>query len=230
LILLRLRKAITKRKALWIFPLKFALQIEFLKKRECSLQLERDCLFAVFNKSVLSKECSFDCGDYDLNDFFKNDAMNYAEQLLGRSYYFECKTSKDVVGLFTVSNASIRVSDLPNNSKRKIGKEIPWAKQGRNYPAVLVGRLGVSLKYKSMGIGSQMLDFIKAWFVSDKNKTGCRFIIVDAYNNPKSCDFYTRNGFSFLFKDELVEKAYNSIDTGKQLKTRLMYFDLITLL
>jgi len=206
------------------------LQIEFLKKREYSLQLERDCLFAVFNKSVLSKECSFDCGDYDLNDFFKNDAVNYAEQLLGRSYYFECKASKDIVSLFTVSNASIRVSDLPNNSKRKLGKEIPWVKQGRNYPAVLVGRLGVSLKYKSIGIGSQMLDFIKAWFVSDKNKTGCRFIIVDAYNNPKSCEFYIKNGFSFLFKDEFVEKTYNSISANERLKTRLMYFDLITLL
>jgi len=193
------------------------------------LQLETDCLFAVFDNSVLSKEYSFDCGDYDLNDFFKNDAINYAEQLLGRSYYFESKESEDIVGLFTVSNASIRVSDLPNNSKRRLGREIPWAKQGRNYPAVLVGRLGVNLKYKSMGLGSQILDFIKAWFVSDKNKTGCRFIIVDAYNNPKSCDFYIRNGFSFLFKDEFAEKSYNGILENEQLKTRLMYFDLITI-
>jgi GNAT superfamily N-acetyltransferase len=162
------------------------------------LQLETDCLFAVFDKSVLSKEYSFDCGD--------------------------------IVGLFTVSNASIRVSDLPNNSKRRLGKEIPWAKQGRNYPAVLVGRLGVNLKYKAMGLGSQILDFIKAWFVSEKNKTGCRFIIVDAYNNPKSCDFYVRNGFSFLFKDEIAEKSYNSISENEQLKTRLMYFDLITII
>jgi len=194
------------------------------------LQLETDCLFAVFDKSVLSKEYSFDCGDCDLNDFFKNDAINYAEQLLGRSYYFGSKKSGDIVGLFTVSNASIRVSDLPNNSKRRLGKEIPWAKQGRNYPAVLVGRLGVNLKYKAMGLGSQILDFIKAWFVSEKNKTGCRFIIVDAYNNPKSCDFYVRNGFSFLFKDEIAEKSYNSISENEQLKTRLMYFDLITII
>jgi len=194
------------------------------------LQLEKDCLFAVFNKSVLSKENSFDCGDSDLNDFFKNDAVNYAKQLLGRSYYFECKANKEIVGLFTVSNASIRVNDLPNNSKRRLGKEIPWVKQGMNYPAVLVGRLGVNLKYKSMGLGSQILDFIKAWFVSDKNKTGCRFIIVDAYNNSKSYNFYIRNGFSFLFKDEFVEKVYNNINTNEPLKTRLMYFDLIALL
>ncbi|MDR0515602.1 MAG: hypothetical protein LBH25_00985 [Fibromonadaceae bacterium] len=105
----------------------------------------------------MSKKYSFDCGDSDLNDFFKNDAVNYAEQLLGRSYYFESKKESEIVGLFTVSNASIRVSDLPNNSKRRLGKEIPWAKQGRNYPAVLVGRLGISLKYKSMGLGSQIL-------------------------------------------------------------------------
>jgi GNAT superfamily N-acetyltransferase len=203
------------------------LQTTFLKKREFSLQLETDCLFAVFDKSVLSKKHSFDCGDYDLNDFFKNDAINYAEQLLGRSYYFENKENKDIVGLFTVSNASIRVSDLPNNSKRRLGKEIPWAKQGRNYPAVLVGRLGVNLKYKSMGLGSQIMDFIKAWFISNKNKTGCRFIIVDAYNNPAVTNFYTKNNFAAVFSTEEQEKeAYQQSET-ETLQTRYMFYDMI---
>ena len=38
-------------------------------------------------------------------------------------------------------------------------KLIPWVKQGRNYPAVLIGRLGVSGKYRNQKIGSQIIDF-----------------------------------------------------------------------
>lgn len=58
-----------------------------------------------------------------------------------------------------------------------------------NYPAILIGRLGVSSEYRGKGlnIGSQILDFIKGWFRSFDNKTGCRFIVVDAYNNEKLC-------------------------------------------
>jgi GNAT superfamily N-acetyltransferase len=111
-------------------------------------------------------------------------------------------------------------------------KLIPWVKQGRNYPAVLIGRLGVSRKYRNQRIGSQIIDFIKAWFLSDHNKTGCRFVVVDAYNKEDVLHFYSNdnNNFSFLFKEESQEKLYNSIPVDEALKTRQMYFDLATLL
>lgn len=46
------------------------------------------------------------------------------------------------------------------------------------------------------------------------NKTGCRFIIVDAYQN--AIPFYERNGFVMLSSRDINDE------------TRLMYFDLIT--
>jgi len=33
----------------------------------------------------------FSCGNKDLDDFFANDAFLYAEQLLGKTYYFVTK-------------------------------------------------------------------------------------------------------------------------------------------
>jgi GNAT superfamily N-acetyltransferase len=131
-----------------------------------------------------------------------------------------------------LSNSAIRVAELPNNAKRRLVKLIPWVKQGRNYPAVLIGRLGVSRKYRNQRIGSQIIDFIKAWFLSDHNKTGCRFVVVDAYNKEDVLHFYSNdnNNFSFLFKEESQEKLYNSIPVDEALKTRQMYFDLATLL
>ena len=59
------------------------------------------------------------------------------------------------------------------------------------------------------------MDFIKAFFTI-KNKTGCRFITVDAYNYPLTVNFYKKNGFEFLTSQDAKED------------TRSMYFDLMT--
>lgn len=194
--------------------------------------LEKDFLFRRYNKELAGKLPAFDCGDEDLNAFFQEDAFNYDAQLLGRSYCFLSASEGDIAAVFTLSNSAIRVAELPNNAKRRLVKLIPWVKQGRNYPAVLIGRLGVSRKYRNQRIGSQIIDFIKAWFLSDHNKTGCRFVVVDAYNKEDVLHFYSNdnNKFSFLFKEESQEKLYNSIPVDEALKTRQMYFDLATLL
>lgn len=194
--------------------------------------LEKDFLFRRYNKDLAGKLPAFDCGDEDLNAFFQEDAFNYDAQLLGRSYCFLSALEGDIAAVFMLSNSAIRVAELPNNAKRRLVKLIPWVKQGRNYPAVLIGRLGVSRKYRNQKIGSQIIDFIKAWFLSNHNKTGCRFVVVDAYNKEDVLHFYSNasNKFSFLFKEESQEKLYNSIPADENLKTRQMYFDLATLL
>lgn len=196
------------------------------------MNLEKDFLFRRYNKELAEKVPVFDCGDDDLNDFFREDAFNYDAQLLGRSYCFLSATNNIIAAVFTLSNSAIRVTELPNNAKRRLVKLIPWIKQGRNYPAVLIGRLGVSKNFRNQKLGSQIIDFIKAWFLSNHNKTGCRFIVVDAYNREDILHFYSNdnNKFSFLFKDENQEKAYNNIPEEETLRTRQMYFDLATLL
>lgn len=98
--------------------------------------------------------------------------------------------------------------------------------RGRSYPAALIGRLGVNEKYQDLHIGSQLIGFIKDWFRAEDNKTGCRFLVVDAYNNPRTLKFYERNGFRYLHKDENEEKSYYHIGEDELISTRLMYFDL----
>ena len=70
------------------------------------------------------------------------------------------------------------------------------------------------------------MDFIKKWFRSDDNKTGCRFIVVDAVNEPSTIGYYIRNGFNPIYNDESVEKEFFNIDETDSLRTRMMYFDL----
>ncbi len=79
---------------------------------------------------------------------------------------------------------------------------------------------------KGFNIGSQVVDFIKAWFSSSDNKTGCRFIVVDAYNNDRTLRFYECNGFKFLYKTEQEERDFLELDEHQPLHTRFMFFDL----
>ena len=188
--------------------------------------LEDKCsLFPLLKQEEIE---GFTCGDRDLDDFFTNDCFAYSKELLGKTYCFRMDTNpRVVVCAFTLANAGIRVSDLPNARKKKIETDIPHIKALKDYPAVLVARLGVSKDYRSLNIGSDALSYIKLWFLEPYNKTGCRFMIVDAYNNAETISFYEKNGFKTVFSSVQQEKDYRHLVPEVSLNTRLMYYDLM---
>ena len=186
------------------------------------------CKLKKMDDEILSTCHPFTCGDEDLDDFFLHDAMRYKAELLGKTYCFVLDDDpKTIVCMFTLSNDSIRVDVIPNSRGRKLSHDIPREKRMRRYPAVLIGRLGISTKFQHLHIGTEVMDFIKSWFVESYNKTGCRYLVVDAYNEDVPVAFYKKNGFDFMFSTEEQEKSYRGIVSDKPLKTRLMYFDLI---
>jgi len=155
------------------------------EQQKSNIDLLNDCSFSPID-SVKDQLTSFDCNDDDLNDFFKSDSHNYTEQLLGKTYCFVLESSNEIVCAFTLANDSIKASLLPNSRKKKVQKQIPHQKTMKSYPAVMIGRLGVDAKFQGCGIGKQLMNFIKGWFIDNENKTGCRFIVVDAYVNEKA--------------------------------------------
>lgn len=187
--------------------------------------------FANLTRDLLERAEPFSCGNTDLDDFFFQDSFDYAASLFGKSYcfYINQGSSIEIICAFTVSNASIFTNRLPNARKKKVGEEVPFAKRDLIYPAVLIGRLGVNVKFQHTGerIGTYLLDFIKFWFTESDNKTGCRYLVVDAYNTELPLAFYRKNGFKQLFSTEEQEKEYRNITTVDTLATRLMFFDLI---
>ena len=133
--------------------------------------------------------------------------------------------SNDIICVFFVSNTQ----SFTLLKKEKIGKEIPHSKQDINYPAVLIGRLGINIAYQHLHVGSELMNFIKMWFIEPNNKTGCRYLVVDAYNTEIPIAFYKKNGFDFIFSTETQEMEYRNIKSDQPLRTRLMYYDLIRL-
>ncbi|MDE6310111.1 MAG: GNAT family N-acetyltransferase [Muribaculaceae bacterium] len=193
--------------------------------------LATDSTLYKLNELILNNCVPFNCGVDDLNDFFANDSIAYERDLMGKTYcWLDNSDDRKIVALITLANAGIQTTHLPNNPKRHLNKAIAYEKQGRTYPAVLIGRLGVDIDYQGahFRIGAQIMDFIKKWFISDSNKTGCRFILVDASNNPHTLKYYERNGFKPLFPRSSDEKSFYDISETEELRTRMYYFDLLT--
>lgn len=175
---------------------------------------------------------AFDCGRASVNEFFHNEAQDYQDELFGKTYYF-CLPDKpsEIVAGFTVANASIFTKQLPNARQKKIGREVHHEKGLINYPAILLAQLGVDVKYKGRHLGPQIIDFVMYWFTSADNKSGCRHLIVDAYDEPHLLDFYQRSGLNLFFSslDQEMEYRNWNIEKDGPLETRLMYRDMILL-
>ena len=193
------------------------------------------CDFMELTEEVLQQCKGFTCKDEDITEFFAQDYADYAYQLLGKSYCFVKPETSEIVCAFTVANSSVKVDSLPSNLRNKLNRKIPNAKRRPQYPAVLVGQLAVSDLFSGHHVGDELLDFIKSWFIDPLNKTGCRYVIVDAVNHQKVFEYYQRNGFKFLFSSDeeewtfLHNKGQASTTPIEPMKTRLMYFDLIYL-
>lgn len=147
----------------------------------------------------------FSCGDKDLDDFFHCDAAEYEHALFGKTYAFVHKKSGEISSMFTISNGSVQARQM----RRTLRDKVPYPKRLiHNYPSVLIGRLALNENFQENGIGSEILDFLKIWFSDSHNKTGCRFLAVDAYNAPSVLKFYGNNEFSYSNQKKKNEKAF----------------------
>lgn len=148
------------------------------------------------------------------------------DELMGKTYcWITDEKPHKIVALFTLANDSIKTTYLDNSTRNRINRPIDNPKRGRSYPAALIGRVGINTEFQGKHLGSQLMGFIKDWFRAEDNKTGCRFLVVDAYNSSGTLRFYENNGFKFLHKDDESEKMYYHIEDDI-ISTRLMYFDL----
>lgn len=156
----------------------------------------------------------FNCEDADLNGFLFDDAKNYGNSLLAVTYLLQ--DEENTIAYFAYQNDKISHTDIGGGNIKKfikrIGSFLPLEKgQFKSYPAVKIGRLAVHNDYKGKGFGKQIIQFTIKYF-TEKNKTGCKFVTVDAYR--QSLEFYSKMGFKYLSSAD--EKS----------DTRLMYYNL----
>lgn len=182
--------------------------------------LTEETFHATYNVRRLKKKeliKSFDCGDADLNDFILKESSLYRQALLAVSYVVESKLDCNIISAyFSLANDKVSINDFDSKTEFNRFRKHRFVNEKRlkSYPAAKICRLGVQAEAKGLHMGSFLIDFIKSYFVIN-NKTGCRFLTVDAYAD--AIPFYLKNGFVPL-NDEDADSA-----------TRLLYFDLATI-
>lgn len=151
---------------------------------------------------------SFDCGDDDLNEYFHVDAILHKKELLTQTYCLEVRAMPDlVIALLDFCNDTVQLKEYSG------AIDIDERKRYPSLPAVKLTRFGVAKMFQRMNIGTNALNMVKKFFTID-NRTGCRFITVDAYNQPEVINFYEKNEFKLLTHKD------------KNKDTRSLFFDL----
>lgn len=191
--------------------------------------IDDDTIMSPYTREVAEYCDPFCCGDAELDTFFRHEVFLYHDELLCRAFCWINKDNdKEIIAAATFSFDGIKSYTLDNSSRNALQRKIPYRKHHRSYPAMLIGRLGVSQNYrgKGLGVGSQLMQTLKILCANENGIGICRYLLVDAYNTEATIQFYIKNGFKPLYKTEASEREIFDIPKEDPLRSRMMYFDL----
>lgn len=157
----------------------------------------------------------YDCGDADLNDYFLKRSGDFREELLTQTYAFyeENDPFPLTVALVDFCNDSIPKEMMSRADRKKIDHR----KRGfQRFPSVKITRLGVHTDFQRQHMGTRLLETVKHFFLTD-NRTGCRFITVDAYR--AAVPFYEKNGFHQMLVEEEADSEAPTVPLFFDLKS-----------
>lgn len=155
----------------------------------------------------------FDCGDNDLNEFLKDDALYFIKQRIANTFVLE--DGDKIAAYFCLLNDKVSQQESSNNKWKKIKHGFPERKQFSSYPAIKIGRFAVSVEYRGQNLGTDLMAMLKNMLDSNPNYSAYRYLTVDAYIS--ALGFYEKNNFKILSPQTKDEH------------TRLMFFDMMEL-
>jgi len=125
----------------------------------------------------------FDCGDRDLNDFIKNDALKQKNEGWNTTYVATEIGSNKAIGFFALAHDAI---NLTPELRSKHGKEYC------NIPAIKIARFAVNKTHQSKGIGKYIMGYAMGFIVQEIcPKIGGIYITLDSY--PQVVSWYEKH-------------------------------------
>lgn len=132
-------------------------------------------------------------GEEDINNFLRHDAYIQQQQGMNTTYLFYY--NNNIVAFVSLTADSIKLS---NKEKKK--SELPY----RDVPAVKIGRLGADYRFKKRGIGTFVINFVKAMAYNLSQgldvrgepigtSMGIRYLTLDSYKH--NIDYYMKQDF-----------------------------------
>ncbi len=153
----------------------------------------------------------FHCNVEALDNYIHKQAGQDIKRRINRVFVASLPDTPEVIlGYYSLSTLSIKLTQLPETLTRKLPKH--------PIPAALIGRLAVSKNVQGRGIGKMMLvDAIKRT-LSVSEQIAIYAMVVDAINDTAK-EFYEQFGFNRLSDDSprlfLPLKSFEDNRTSK---------------
>lgn len=130
----------------------------------------------------------FNCGVVPLNTYLQRYARQDMDRGASTVYVLvPAATPTEIAGFYTLAATSVRLSDLPNSTARKLPR-YPVV------PATLLGRLAVGLRFQGQRLGEWLLVDALKRSLGASAAVGSTAVIVDAKDDA-GVRFYLRYGF-----------------------------------
>ncbi len=149
---------------------------------------------------------SFDCGNAELNDFLKNDALDSKHESFSNTILFYTE-EKELIGYVTTSTDAIRLSK--KERKKLHGGRFELAE----YPSVKIARLAIAKEKQRKGLGGKILFWTITYMKQHIKHIGARFVTIDAV--PEAEEFYKK--FYFIRNLHERHKQPNRITASMRL-------------
>ncbi len=138
----------------------------------------------------------FDCGDEQLNNWFKKRAV--ASESAGFSRVYVMQAGEENVGFYSLNAAAV---DLEPAALSQPGAAGPLA-------ALLLSRLAVSAKHQGVGVGQRLVADAIARGSLIARRVGAQVLLV--HPKPEAAGFFLKQGFTRMGSNDslfLVLKA-----------------------
>jgi len=136
---------------------------------------------------------AFNSGSEPLDNYFQKQVTQDIKRRV-TACFIAVTNEKRIAGFYTLASSSMLLSDLPQETLKKLPRY-------PSVPAIRMGRLAVDNNFKGQGIGGTLL--INALLRSAKSEIAAYALVVDAKDEIAAA-FYKHHGFIAFPNSPLV--------------------------
>lgn len=131
---------------------------------------------------------AFDCGNEPLNRFLKQQARQEQDRHVSVCWVLPHADDRSIVrGYYTLSAYSVRLTELPESTTKKLPRY-------PDVPAALLGRLAVDTAHQRQGLGEHLMMDAMDKVLMHSRAMGTVVLVVDG-KNERSAAYYQAHGF-----------------------------------
>ncbi|MBO0423520.1 hypothetical protein BCR22_06430 [Enterococcus plantarum] len=134
----------------------------------------------------------------DIISFLKDDALINEYRHLSRTFIVMDSSEKNWLGMFTLGQKVIDISNLSNSQRKKYLAREKKVKEIKTAPSILLGQFAKNdhcSEYKQNFCGDILMKICLSFIEDARKLIGCKLVFLDSVNCDGVINFYESYGF-----------------------------------